>query len=253
MNEQMIFNALLISMFALAVITTFALFFITAPYGRHTRKGWGPTTDERIGWIVMEAPAPLVFAVCFVLGVHSDTLTAWVFLLVWEAHYLHRAFIYPLGLRTTGRQMPVVIAGMGFLFNVLNGYLNGRYLFTFSGGYPPSWLKDARFVVGMALFLMGYVINRQADRTLRHLRPPGESGYAIPHGGMYRWISCPNYFGEILEWFGWAIATWSLVGLAFFAWTTANLAPRAQSHHLWYREEFEDYPTDRRALLPRLW
>jgi 3-oxo-5-alpha-steroid 4-dehydrogenase 1 len=253
MNEQIIFNALLISMFALAAITTAALFFITAPYGRHTRKGWGPTTDERIGWIVMEAPAPLVFAVCFVVGAHSDTLTAWVFLLAWEAHYLHRAFIYPLGLRTTGRQMPMVIAGMGFLFNSLNGYLNGRYLFTFSGGYPSSWLKDARFVVGMALFLMGYVINRQADHTLRHLRPPGESGYAIPQGGMYRWISCPNYFGEILEWFGWAIATWSLAGLAFFTWTTANLAPRAQSHHLWYREEFEDYPTDRRALLPRLW
>lgn len=253
MNEQIVFNALLVGMFALAAITTVALSFITAPYGRHTRKGWGPTIDERIGWIIMEAPAPLVLAVCFVVGVHSDTLTAWVFLLAWEAHYVHRAFIYPLGLRTTGRQMPMVIAGMGFMFNVINGYLNGRYLFTFSGGYPASWLKDPRFVVGMALFLMGYVINRQADRTLRHLRPPGESGHAIPHGGMYRWISCPNYFGEILEWFGWAIATWSLAGLAFFAWTAANLAPRAQSHHLWYREEFEDYPTERRALLPRLW
>jgi 3-oxo-5-alpha-steroid 4-dehydrogenase 1 len=223
MNEHMIFNALLITMFALAATTAVALFFVTAPYGRHTRKGWGPTIGERLGWIVMEAPAPLVFAVCFVVGAHSHTLTAWV------------------------------IAGMGFLFNGLNGYLNGRYLFTFSGGYPASWLKQPRFVVGMALFLMGYIINRQADRTLRHLRPPGDSGYAIPRGGMYRWISCPNYFGEILEWLGWAIATWSLVGLAFFTWTAANLAPRAQSHHLWYREEFEDYPTDRRALLPRLW
>ncbi len=253
MNEQIFFNALLISMFALAAITTVALSFVSAPYGRHTRKGWGPTIGEKLGWIVMEAPAPLVFAVCFVVGAHRDTLTAWMFLLAWEAHYVHRAFVYPLGLRITRGQMPMAIVGMGFLFNGLNGYLNGRYLFTFSGGYPASWLKDPRFVVGMVLFFMGYVINRQADRTLRHLRPPGESGYAIPYGGMYRWISCPNYFGEILEWFGWAIATWSLAGLAFFTWTAANLAPRAQSHHLWYREEFEDYPTERRALLPRLW
>ena len=253
MSEQIVFNALLIGMFALAAITAIALSFVTAPYGRHTRRGWGPTIGERLGWIVMEAPAPLVFAACFVVGAHRDTLTAWVFLLAWEAHYLHRAFVYPLGLHTTREGMPVLIVAMGFLFNGLNGYLNGRYLFTFSGGYPASWLTDPRFVVGMALFLMGYIINRQADRTLRHLRPPGESGYAIPYGGMYRWISCPNYLGEILEWFGWATATWSPAGLAFFTWTTANLAPRAQSHHLWCREEFEDYPTERRALVPRLW
>jgi protein-S-isoprenylcysteine O-methyltransferase Ste14 len=70
---------------------------------------------------------------------------------------------------------------------------------------------------------------------------------------MYRWISCPNYFGEIVEWIGWAIATWSLAGLAFALWTAANLAPRAHSHHQWYRESFADYPQERKALVPRLW
>ena len=70
---------------------------------------------------------------------------------------------------------------------------------------------------------------------------------------MYRWISCPNYFGEIIEWIGWAIATWSLAGLAFALWTAANLVPRAYSHHQWYRESFTDYPPERKALVPRLW
>lgn len=253
MNEQTFFNALLISMFALATVATIALFFVTAPYGRHRRKGWGPTIDERLGWIVMEAPAPLVFAVCFAAGEYRNALTAWVFLLMWEAHYIHRAFIFPLGLRSAGRRMPLIVAGLALLFNAVNGYLNGRYLFTFSGGYPAGWLRDPRFVMGLVFFLTGCVINRQADRTLRHLRSPGESGYAIPYGGMYRWISCPNYFGEILEWSGWAIATWSPTGLAFVVWTAANLAPRARSHHIWYRERFADYPPERRALLPRLW
>ena len=97
------------------------------------------------------------------------------------------------------------------------------------------------------------IVNRRADRTLRHLRQQGGAEYAIPHGGMYRWISCPNYLGEIVEWFGWAIATWSPAGLAFAVWTLANLATRAQSHHRWYRQEFADYPLERRALLPGLW
>jgi len=72
----------------------------------------------------------------------------------------------------------------------------------------------------------------------------------MPRGGLFDLVSCPNYFGEVLEWTGWAIATWSLPGAAFAAFTFANLAPRALSNHEWYRRTFADYPASRRALLP---
>lgn len=254
MSERDLFDALLAGWLALAAATiTTLMLFVVAPYGRHARKGWGPSIDNRLAWVVMETPAPLVFAACFVGGAHRDTLAAWVFLLQWEAHYIHRAFIYPFGLRGTGKRMPVLITGMAFLFNGVNGYLNGRYLFAFSGGYAATWLTDPRFVVGVGLFLGGYLINRKADHTLRGLRQPGESGYAIPCGGLYEWISCPNYLGEIIEWFGWAVATWSPAGLGFAVWVAANLVPRARAHHVWYRERFEDYPPARKALVPGLW
>ncbi|MFN2183713.1 MAG: DUF1295 domain-containing protein [Anaerolineae bacterium] len=253
MNERQLFDLLLLGSLVVAAGTAVILVFVAAPYGRHERKGWGPTMDNRLGWIVMEAPAPVVFALCFMAGEYRTAITAQVFLFMWEAHYIHRSFIYPFGLRGADKRMPVAIAGMGFFFNALNAYLNGRWLFTFSGGYPNSWLLDPRFVIGLLLFVAGFVINRQADRTLRSLREQGEAGYAVPEGGMYRWISCPNYFGEIVEWIGWAIATWSLAGLAFALWTAANLAPRAHSHHQWYRESFSDYPPDRKALVPGLW
>jgi protein-S-isoprenylcysteine O-methyltransferase Ste14 len=253
MSARFLFDLLLLSSLAAAAVTALFLLFVSAPYGRHVRKGWGATMDNRLGWIVMEAPAPLVFALFFLSGEHRNTLTALVFLIMWEAHYIHRSFIYPFGLRSEGKRMPLVIAGMGFLFNALNGYLNGRWLFTFSGGYANDWLLEPRFVLGLSLFITGFVINRHADRTLRHLRENGESGYTVPRGGMYRWISCPNYFGEIVEWIGWSIATWSLAGLAFAVWTAANLVPRARSHHKWYQESFADYPPERKALVPRLW
>jgi protein-S-isoprenylcysteine O-methyltransferase Ste14 len=252
-RESGVSETLLAGWFALAVVTGAVLFFVAAPYGRHARQGWGPTIENRLGWVVMEAPAALVFAACFVAGEYRDTLTAWFFFVLWEAHYVHRAFIYPLGLRSTGKQMPIIITGMAFLFNMVNAYLNGRHLFVLSGGYTARWLTDPRFVMGLALFLAGYVINRQADRELRRLRQPGESGYAIPYGGWYRWISCPNYLGEIVEWIGWAMATWSLAGLAFAVWTVANLVPRARANHRWYRQHFADYPRGRKALLPGLW
>jgi steroid 5-alpha reductase family enzyme len=116
-----------------------------------------------------------------------------------------------------------------------------------------DWLLDARFIVGVLLFITGYAINRWADSKLRRLRGPGETDYKIPYGGLYKWISCPNYLGEIIEWFGWAIATWSIPGLAFAIWTLANLAPRARSHHIWYKTHFAAYPQERKALVPWLW
>ncbi|MFM7990626.1 MAG: hypothetical protein ACKPKO_66025, partial [Candidatus Fonsibacter sp.] len=45
-----------------------------------------------------------------------------------------------------------------------------------------------------------------------------------------------NYFGECLEWLGFAIASWSLPALAFSWFTFANIGPRAYHHHLFYKE-----------------
>ena len=102
----------------------------------------------------------------------------------------------------------------------------------------------------MTIFFIGIIINLHSDKIIRDLRKPGETEYKIPYGGMFRWVSCPSYFGEITEWTGWAIMTWSLPGLVFVVWTFANLAPRALSHHKWYLETFPDYPKNRKALIP---
>jgi len=137
-------------------------------------------------------------------------------------------------------------------FNSLNAYVNARWV-SEHGSYATSWLLDPRFLVGALVFLAGFAINQHADWVLMNLRKPGESGYKIPRGGLYRYVTCPNYLGEILEWTGWAIATWSLAGLAFALYTVANLAPRARDHHRWYLEQFGDYPKERRALIPLIW
>jgi protein-S-isoprenylcysteine O-methyltransferase Ste14 len=253
MSEQAFFNILLVGWFVLAVAIFVVLFYIVAPYGRHISSSWGPKIGDRLGWIIMEAPASLVFIVCFVVGASSSTITALVFLVLWEAHYIHRAFIYPFSRRTGVSSMSLVVVSLGLLFNVANAYLNGRYVFTLSGGYTNEWLVTPQFIGGLGLFLAGFIINRRADHALCNLRKPGESGYKIPYGGLYRWISCPNYFGEIITWIGWAVATWSLPGLAFAIWTAANLVPRARANHIWYREHFSDYPTERKALMPGVW
>lgn len=253
MSEKAIYDALLIAMFPLAAIVFVALSFVVhgkAPYGRYNRAKWGAQVKAKLGWVIMESPAVIIFALSFALGSRTSSAFPLLFLAMWQIHYIHRTYIFPFQMRSGQKQMTLLVMSMGFTFNAINGYLNGRYLGTFGPGYPAEWITDPRFIIGVLLFLCGFAINRHSDVLLRQLRKPGESGYKIPYGGLFERISCANYFGEIVQWFGWATATWSLPGLAFAVWTAANLAPRAQAHHRWYLKHFPDYPRQRRALVP---
>ncbi len=243
------FRQAVIGWTVLAVPVFFVLFFISAPYGRHAWLG-GPKLPGRVAWLVMEAPSPLVMAWLFATGTHQGDPAAWCFLALWWLHYFHRAFIYPLRMKGTPRPMPVPTVVAAMCFNCINAGFNGEYLFHRAPMFGTAWLLDPRFIVGALIFIAGFAINFHADSVLLNLRKPGDTGYKIPFGGLYRYISCPNYFGEVVEWCGFAIAAWSLPAVAFVMWTAANLLPRARTNHQWYREKFPDYPSKRKAVVP---
>lgn len=251
MTEETFYWGLLYCYIGLAALTAISLLFITAPYGRHSRSGFGPRLPSRLGWVLMEAPAALLPLVLAFGSPRRGDPVLLAFLVIWELHYINRAFVFPFRMRG-GAAMPVMVPLMGLVFNLGNGYLNWRYLTAFGPAYPASWLVEPRFLFGVCLFAAGMAINQHSDWILLNLRRPGETGYKIPRGGMYRFVSCPNYFGECLEWAGWAILTWSLPGAVFLWWTAANLIPRALSHHKDYLRRFPEYPTERRAVIPFL-
>jgi steroid 5-alpha reductase family enzyme len=183
----------------------------------------------------------------------SGNVAVWVLASLWIGHYVERTFHYPLKQRgQSGKRMPATVVLMALIFNVINSYVNSRSLGEFGPDYDLAWLSRPATLLGITLFVFGFGVNRWADARLRELRAGGDPGYKVPRGGLYEYVSCPNYLGEMLEWCGWAIATWSLAGLAFAAFTAANLAPRALANHAWYRREFPDYPENRRALIPFL-
>lgn len=250
MDERLFYSRLLWGWAALAAGAFIALLIKTAPYGRFARKGWGPSIPGRLSWAVMEGPALVVFTLLFIAG-NDKSPTAWVFLALWDIHYIYRSVIYATRLRTT-RQVPLFVTSSGFVFSVINGYLQARYLFTLAEQTPMSWLAGWTFWVGLFLFLVGLAVNTHSDAVLRSLRRPGEGCYVIPRGGLFEYVSCPNYFGEIIEWTGWAVLTWSPPGLVFAVWTAANLVPRALACHRWYRLTFPDYPPKRKAILPKV-
>ena len=250
MTELEIHGILVWTILVIAVPTFLYLLRNTAPFGRHyPSTGWGPSISNRTGWIAMELPTVVVFLYVYLCGESAWEVVPLAFLVMWQAHYVHRTLIFPFRLRTQGKRMPVAVAASGVFFNVINAYINARVVSEFAT-YDISWLSDPRFLIGFAIFLFGMVLNLHSDAVLLRLRKPGETGYSIPRGGGFHFVSCPNHLGEILEWAGWALATWSMAGLAFFVFTAANLVPRAYSHHRWYQETFENYPSNRKAVIP---
>ena len=203
-----------------------------------------------LGWFIMELPAFSVIIIFFFARNRQTNIVAIIFLLMWTTHYFQRTFIFPFMMKGGEKKFPAVIIVFAIVFNIINGYVNGRYLFYYAPTYQISWFYDPRFIIGAIFFISGFVINLHSDHVLRGLRGSVKNGYSIPRGGLFKFISCPNYFGEILEWTGWAIATWSVPGLAFAVFTIANLAPRAFTNHRWYLENFSNYPKKRKALIP---
>ncbi|XP_006081534.2 LOW QUALITY PROTEIN: 3-oxo-5-alpha-steroid 4-dehydrogenase 1 [Myotis lucifugus] len=250
--ERFLLDALAYLECAFGFVAFVLLTLVGSPYGRYAsqRSAWrlaAPTA-----WLVQELPSLVVpLFVCF--GTAAERLRHWpnrVLLAMFLVHYIQRSLIFPFLIRG-GKPTPLYSCVIAFIFCTYNGYLQSRYLSEYAV-YAVDWVTDPRFLTGFVLWLVGMLINVHSDHILRNLRQPGETGYKIPRGGLFEYVSAANYFGEVVEWCGYGLATWSVQGGAFALFTFCVLFTRAQQHHQWYLEKFEDYPKSRKTLIPFL-
>lgn len=217
----------------LAVIVHVTMFFVTAPFGRHTSTRWGPTINNKLGWFIMELPSLAIMVYFILFGSHVWDSYVWILFANWIIHYFNRTLIYPFRIRSTPKQMPLFIVFNAVLFNLMNAGLNGYYLSELAPAldYNATWLTSPHFIAGLFIFGMGMFINTRADSILIKLRTRGETGYKIPRGFLFDRVSSPNLLGEMIEWSGFALMAWNLPPSSFMIWTFANLVPRAKNHH----------------------
>ena len=196
MTEEQFHSGLVWTVFVIAVVTFASLQVLAAPYGRYyAGKGWGPHLSNRASWVLMEFPSAVLFLCVHLSGAAAFQTVPLVLLGIWQCHYLNRTFVYPLRIRAAGKKMPLLVMACGFTFNCINAYLNARFISEF-GEYGSEWLADPRFLAGGSIFLAGLALNIHSDGILLRLRKPGEAGYAIPRGGAFRYVSCPELPGR---------------------------------------------------------
>lgn len=246
------FGIFLIVMAALALVVFVALHFFEAGYGYLFDRKYGFPVSNKIGWILMEAPVSVAMTILWLLSDRTWQAAPLVLFLIFQSHYLYRAFIFPFRLRGRSK-MPFGIVAMGMLFNTLNALMQGGWIFFVSPtDYYEGWFAKPYIYIGAAIFFAGMYVNRRSDAIIRGLRKEGDTRHYIPRGGMFRYVSSANYFGELTEWVGFAVASWSWAGLVFAWWTFANLAPRSTSLYKRYSKEFGAEFTDlkRKKIIP---
>lgn len=282
MDPAQLLKYLQFGMIGTAFLTFAATMTINAPYGRYSAaKGWGPLIPARFAWFMMECPNLIIPPAVYI---HYSTpecahnYSNSILMSLFVMHYVNRTILYPLRMPKGTSPMPLSVALMAFFFTSWNGLMQALSLGivncnTTQEGTPGGF--KARFNFGVLVFFVGFIINFHADSLLLRLRKGGATSsskknsvsgsgagaaatgvkqYSIPHGGMFEYVSCANYFGEILEWTGYAIASGTWAGLAFALYTFCNVGPRGYHHHLWYLTKFEDYENlGRKAVIPFVW
>lgn len=246
------YTIFLVCWMLLAFLVCIYLLFKAAPYGKFSNRNWGPVIDNKLAWFIMEVVVMLAFLYQLPLKTFNWFSVKGFMVALFFLHYIYRSIIFPLMLRTQGKKMPLVVMLMGMVFNSVNGTTLGIWFANYAN-YDSRWVSSLPFIIGTVLFFTGMIIHQTSDWHLIHLRKVGETGYKIPTKGMFKYVSSPNLFGEITEWAGYALLTWSLPALAFLVWTLANLLPRAAANQKWYKKTFEEYPENRKILFPFIW
>ena len=242
---------LVILCFLLAIVNFIVQACKPVPYGKFDVGEGGCRVNQRLGYAISNAiPGLILFTLTYFLGgLYFNGTPNIIMFCLFITHYINRAMISPLTNRYARSKIAFWIPIANALSTSLYHYVNAEFIG--SANFCNGYFFDPRFILGIIIMVTGFVINRVADGQLICLRKNNkDSSYSIPKGPLFFLISQPNYLGEMIEWFGWTILTWSLAGLVWFLFICSTQIPRARSNHKWYKREFEDYPKHRKALIP---
>ena len=181
------FNFLLLLMAITGLVVFVALYFVEAGYGKMISDKWGPAINNKVAWVIMECP--VFFVMLYLWGMSDRTfeIAPLIIFLIFQSHYFQRSFIFPCLLKGKSK-MPITVMAMGFLFNMVNGAIQGYWIFYLSPAdmYTADWLTTPQFIIGTCIFIIGFIINLHSDYVIRHLRKPGDTKHYLPKKGMYK-------------------------------------------------------------------
>jgi len=252
-------NELIYKMSCCATLGTIVTGIFTAlqpaPYGKFSKSWTGPSINAKLAWLIQDVPALVVpFLLMYQspwvwkMNVQNALLT-----ILFISHYVQRCLVYPMRMREAAKPVPILTIPFALLITAFNGFFQCHHLMNVEK------VENSVFLIpGVTLFIIGMAINVHHDGILLGLKRNRTQGdknerteYKIPRGALFELVSGANYLGEIMEWWGLAVASGKVPQLIFAVFATVYLGVRAFQHHQFYKKTFGvSYPTSRMALIP---
>ena len=233
----------------ITLLTVLYLCFKPAPYGKFTPSGGVFSAfkiNSKLAWLLQECPAFLIPFYIITFKYPSLTPMSLLGLGLFSLHYFNRSFVFPMLIKSN-RDTPIETCLSAFAFCCFNGWLQSTGIIESNHQTRDTYASGLGFI----LFFVGMYINISADEHLRELAAQRVGNrYLTPFKGMFQYVSAANYFGEIVEWFGFALLLQTPGSAWFSLFTTLFLGQRGYQTHKYYLAKIDDYPKSRSSVFP---
>lgn len=217
-------------------------------------KDLGPQMSWRLVYVI-EYLGPLLIVSLFFLNsnhFHNPTVTNVAFIM-FASHYLKRIletlFVHEFSKST----MPLFnLVKNSSYYWILSGLLIGHYVFNGGANNDNHLFGDFRYIF-VLFFVCTQICNLKCHLIQKNLKKKNKGEKGIPDGVGFQYVSCANYFWELMSWLNFAlfINHWSC--FLFFAVGLIVMTKWAKERHSNYLKNFGDkYPKNRKAILPFL-
>jgi steroid 5-alpha-reductase/3-oxo-5-alpha-steroid 4-dehydrogenase 1 len=244
-----VFDHLLQVCLCISIAMLVFVIFYQIPYGKSYTKGQARLKVElrdRVSVIGVNLPGLIVFAYAQLYYPNGRLLD--IPSLLFIGHYVHRALVYPWFRKPQSKVWPLE----SFLYYLVSNFMLATIAArgVIFGGVRPPIIVQLPLAAGFIACAVGAGLH---DYKLCALRKAGDTGYQVPHGLLFKWLSGPNYALELVQWAlylpflptGFLMATFAI-------WLMANITGRAEAVHDAYTKKLfkNKYPEDRCPYIP---
>lgn len=218
-------------------------------YSKFARPDARKSVPSRVGMFIVYFPAALAPAAALAFSGVTATGWHWLAMGLVTAHFAKRCAEVLFLHRYSGRMDLDAVVPICLQYTLQSVTLAWIACVENPLG-PPGETFPVALRVGMVLWGLGTSLNLYHHWLLSRLRKDGAGGYHLPRGGLFGWVACPHYFGELVAWFGFALVFHHITALVFFSTMLLYLMGRSSATLSWYREKLTTTPEGWRRLIP---
>ncbi len=219
-------------------------------YSKFARQQQRYSVPSRLGMFLIYFPAIVIYPAVYYGGGAPESTWHTIAMVLVLAHFAKRCLETLFVHKYSGVMNGWTVLVVGSLYSTLAWLLAEVATHDVTPELVEAEGFEDLLVVGLAIWTVGQLLNYWHHRLLANLRKPGETGYKLPRGGLFRFVACPHYFAEVIAWVGYALFFHHISGAVLTVFMASYLMGRSHNTVKWYRNKLGEVPPGWRRMIP---